>query len=46
MHLFIGESDVDKYAEKYADYTTMHASDKERTNVERRLQVGTYNFKS
>ena len=42
MHLFIGEIDVDKFA----DYTTVQASDKESQNVERRLQVGTCNFKS
>ena len=42
MHLFIGETDVDKYA----DDTTVRASDKESKNVERWLQVGTCNFKS
>ena len=42
MHLFIGETDVDKYV----DDTTVHASDKEGKNIEPRFQVGTCNFKS
>ena len=42
MPLFIGEPDVDTYAE----YTIVHASDKDSKNVERQLQVETCNFKS
>lgn len=42
MHLFIGETDIDKYA----DDTTVHASDKVSKTVENRLQAGACNFKN